>query len=514
MSTEIGAPGLLPVVEQAPSRGCEPTEAPSQFPASDCLDHGFAAPRDAVVVYRTVREILHDVFSPEMPFDPAEDVDLSLDRPRAGSLGEILAEVRAKVVAHAVHLRSPLALAHMVPPPATVSVVADLLIGALNQCAFIWEEAPAAAALESEVMGWMAARLGFGAGSGGLLTSGGTMSNYLAALLALNRARRDGRATPGSCIIASDQAHLSVEKCALMLGLGREAVVRVETDAQSRTLPGSFRKAAEVCRAAGRTPFLFLCTAGTPSTGALEPVAEVLRVARDEGAWCHVDAAHAGFVSMARGYRGTVATWSAADSVSWDPHKSLWASFAVGALLLRDRKELRVLRFNGDYALKRGDLANAGEFHLDGSRRLEALKLWMCIRYFGIEGYSELAERSLAAAHQMAERIRETRNLALVAEPETNVVCFRFEDPTVVGTNADDLNLQIQASLFRGGGPLLSTTRVGGRPCLRAVLLNPNITGEHVVEALDRVVRAGKRLAAGFCDPIPHPLSDVARTAR
>lgn len=463
--------------------------------AGPAVEEAFGPPSDSAATYRLARQVLSDVFSPATAFLPAGDMDYSLRRPRACSVGELLAEVRSKVVAHAVHPRHPMAIAHMVPPPCTVGVVADLVIGALNQCAFCWEEAPAAAELETEVLRWMAARLGYVSAPGSLLTSGGTMGNYIAALLALERAKRREPGAAAFCIVASDQAHLSIEKAAVMLGLGRDAVVRVATDAEGRVVPGSFAEAARACRDADRTPFLLVCTAGTSTTGALEPAAEILRVARRCGAWCHVDAAHGGLVSLAHGHRATTAAWTTADSVSWDAHKTLYAPYAVGALFVRDPSELEVLDFRADYALRPEDELDAGIRHLDGSRRLEALKLWMCIRYFGLEGYRSLTERTLETARRFADAIRENDQLVLATEPDTNIVCFRFEDSTLSHRDNDRVNLRAQSRLFRTGGPLLSTARVGGCVNLRSVLLNPRFSAAHIPVVIDRVLREAEHHA-------------------
>ena len=484
-STASRVRSALTVLPSGDSRTGEP------LPRRNIAD-SFATPKDAIAVHRAVRRILSDVLEPTTPFNPPRNSEFSVNGLPAESIGELLEEVHAKVVAHAVHPRHPMALAHMVPPPSTVSVVADLIIGALNQCAFVWEQAPAAAALEARVVRWLADRLGFGAGAGGLLTSGGTMSNYTAALLAWCRAKRTGKVGEAPVVVASDQAHLSIDKAAVMLGLGRQAVIRVPTDRQGRTVPGSLTAVVESCRRRGQTPFLVVCTAGTSSTGTLEPLAEVLRAARAQNAWCHVDAAHGGFVSLARGYRATASAWVSADSVSWDAHKSLYASYAVGALLLRDPNELEELRFHSDYALRPGGCADAGELHLEGSRRMEALKLWMCIRHFGIDGYRDLAELSIGTARHLAERIRASRHLVLMTEPDTNIVCFRFQS-TDLATDEEvaEVNLAVHEKLFRTGGPLLSVTRVGGRVSLRAVVLNPAFTHAHADEVVERVTAAG-----------------------
>jgi L-2,4-diaminobutyrate decarboxylase len=446
--------------------------------------------------YGILSQILHETFQPNNPFSSAREPDFALNGSDGAPLTTVLAEVRDKVVPHAIHTRHPGALAHMVPPPLTVSVIADLLIGALNQCAFIWEEAPVAARLEAAVIRWMCERVGFGAGSGGILTSGGTMSNTLAVFLALQTAKRTHpQADRPLYIVATDQAHLSVEKAAALVGLGTESVLRVQTGVDGRLHPGG------LCRAIGETrgaPFMFICTAGTTNAGIIEPCDEFLALAREHHAWCHVDAAYGGFVTLTRATAHHARPWRFADSISWDPHKSLHASYGVGTLLLRNESARNVLRYHAAYALRNDAQEDAGEAHFEGSRRLEALKLWMCIRNVGLHGYGLLVDQLLDLTMQLADLIRAQEELELVAEPETAIVCFRYVDHFFKPSSLDVLNNAIQQQLFRTGGPLLSATQLAGRQVLRAVILNPRTTHADLVIAVKQIVAAGRWIGASL----------------
>jgi L-2,4-diaminobutyrate decarboxylase len=460
--------------------------------STEPLAAAFEEPQGLEQIQALLLEMLTGIFWPQHAFVPGPhpaELDLSLNQAEGLPLLEVLAEVSDKVLAHGINSRHTLSLAHMVPPPATVSVIADLLIGAANQCAFIWEEAPLAAAIEAEVIRWMAHKVGFGPHAGGLLTSGGTMSNYIATYLALQRAKlRTGQTGATKyCIIASDQAHLSVDKAAALCGLGAGAVIRVPTNAQGRLEPGQIGRVANEAREAGCTPCLFVCTAGTTNTGALEPLGEFLAAAREHSAWCHLDAAHGGLMCLSKEAWPTVAQWPEADSVSWDPHKSLYVSYAVGTLLVQDETVLAPLDFHGEYALKKDERSDAGARHLEGSRRFEALKLWMTIKYFGTVGFTNLTEHTLSLARELAAQIRGSGDFELVTLPDTNIVCFRFVDPTLSLAVLDKVNAAVQKALFQNGGPLISSTRIAGRTVLRSVLLNPRLASSDLVGLLDMI---------------------------
>jgi L-2,4-diaminobutyrate decarboxylase len=462
--------------------------------STDRLSRSFANPFGLPATAELIDRILQDIFDPRDPVRPPARYDAPLE---SGApmmdIETVLSAVRTLVVQQAVYPRHPHALAHMVPPPASISVVADLVIGALNQCAFIWEEAPMAQAVEREVIRWLAEAAGFDAEGSGVITSGGTMSNLLATYLALSRWRRIAPSGVAPCVLASDQAHLSIDKAAALTGLPPSAVIRVRTDEEGRVHPGQISEAATGAARRGMRPFLVVCTAGTTNAGTLEPIDEALDVAYAHEAWCHVDAAHGGVMCLVPHLLpedSPVRRWREADSLSWDAHKGLYASYAVGSLLVRDPSDLDALGFHADYALKRGARADAGINHFEGSRRFEALKLWMIIKHFGKQGLSELTAHNCELARLFAGRLRRSSSFAVLTDPDTNIVCFRYEAAGRSPTDLDRLNGAIQTHAFSSGGPLLSTTSVTGRVFMRAVFLNPaTTTGDlkFVTRALERI---------------------------
>lgn len=457
----------------------------------------FNSPKDAARTYRLLRQILRGVFQPRAPFvPPSETNSFALGQSQGSPIYDVLSDVHANILPHGIKNRHRWTLAHMAPPSALISVVADVLTSAMNECAFIWEEAPLAATLEAESIRWMANRLGLKESATGLLTSGGTMSNCLATYLALKRAHewRLSEDHARYCIIVSDQAHFSVDKAAAITGLRRASVIRVKTDCHGRLRPGDLHRATIHARQAGLSPFLFVCTAGTTNTGVLEATEEFLTAARSCRAWCHIDAAHGGMMCLSKYEHPSVPQWAEADSVSWDPHKTLYVSYAVGALLLKDRASREPLEFYSEYALKNDDdRPDAGAMHLEGSRRFEALKLWMTIKHFGIEGFAELIDHTLQLAKEFALRIGADDQFTLIAEPDTNIVCFRIYHPELSDEALDAVNISVQKELFQTGGPLISTTRVGGRVVLRVVLLNPLLEVSDLPEILDRIKTEARR---------------------
>jgi L-2,4-diaminobutyrate decarboxylase len=449
--------------------------------------------------YRLLRKILKDVFVPTREFvSPAAKLSFRLDEVKKETLETVLSQVYEQIIPHCVQLRSPMTVSHMVPPPLTISVIADMLIGALNQCAFIWEEAPLAANLETECLDWMKYQIGYNSNSGGLLTSGGTMSNCLATYLAIARARRYyPNEQKHYSIIASDQAHFSIEKAALLNGLNSNSIIKIKTNSKGKIQPGQIAETAERAYKNGLIPVLFICTAGTTNSGLMESAREFSNIAQLYKSWCHLDAAYGGFMSLCDKSYVLSEKWANADSVSWDPHKTLYVSYAVGALLLKDRTTIKPLEFHSDYALKEYENeVDAGTFHFEGSRRFEALKLWMTIKYMKEEGFREVLYKTLRNSEFFASLIRKDDDFDLVTEPETHIVCFRFTSSGIDEDILNDINKSCQKNLFKVGNTLISSTKINGKAVLRAVLINPLTETIDLIRILENIrLEAKKQLS-------------------
>lgn len=445
-----------------------------------------------------INGILGQIFNPRRAFHASsERVNLALNSAAPASLAEVVREVSAKIIPRSVHYRHKWAMAHMVPPPAVIAIIGDLFVSALNQCAFIWEEAPVAAELEKEVLRWMAAKLKLSSQSQGLLTTGGTVSNYLAMILAKQHSDRCNKTdSERLCAVVSDQSHLSILRAIRLIGLPDTALIRVATNQEGRVASGQIVETTMQLLRAGKIPFLFVCTAGTSNGGVMEDASEFLAASQRCRAWCHVDAAHGGAVCLRNGSLGTASRWPLADSVSWDPHKSLYVPYSLGALFVKSPESLDVLRVTSEYALK-PEMAHrnndVGTKHFYTSRRLDALKLWMTIRHFGDSGFETITSHCFDLAMALAKLVNESPDLELHTHPDTNIVCFRFVSAECNERELNELNSVIQAKLFAIGGPLFSSTRINGVTYLRAVLLNPLLEVSDLKRALDEA----RKIAAG-----------------
>lgn len=378
-----------------------------------------------------------------------------------------------------------------------VAALADLLASVLNQNVTAWRSAPAAVALERHLVGSLAELLGC-AGFTGSLCGGGSMANLMG--LAMAREARlpanESGVQPG-VLYASSEVHMSIPKAVALLGLGRDNLRLIGTDARYRLRVAELRAAIAADRAAGRKPFAVIASGGTVNTGSIDPLTDIATVCREHGLWMHVDGAYGALAALAIPQQ--FAGLSAADSLSLDPHKWLYQPLDCGLLLFRDTGVARrAFSCSGDYAKSLAqDPVEAFAFFdesLELSRRFRALKLWLSLRYHGLAAFRSAIRADLQHAQQLAAMVSRTAELELLAPVELSAVCFRVRRD---GTQAevDALNTAVLQRVIARGRVYLSNATLGGRFALRACFVNHRTTEADVGEILTEVLAAAGELS-------------------
>ncbi|MBX6396290.1 MAG: aminotransferase class V-fold PLP-dependent enzyme, partial [Alicyclobacillaceae bacterium] len=363
-----------------------------------------------------------------------------------------------------------------------------------------WELSPVASAMEEEVVRWWCRLCGWDGGEG-VPVSGGTAANGTALLMALDRVtegrfRRKGvwalRGQPA--VFASDQAHVSIRKAAVAAGLGEESVVPVPSDGRFRLDVDALDQAVRRALTAGRAPVMAVATAGTTSTGSVDPIGDAAKVCRRYGLWLHVDAAHGGAALLSSRARVKLSGIEEADSVTVDPHKWLMQPKGLGLVLTRHVGVLgRLFGSDAPYLARSGHPQGRGGLTFQGSRRFDALRLWMTRLYLGDEGLGQLVERGLALAQAWDRMLRGEKAFESACPPDLNLVCFRYRSGASP-EETDRLNERIQRELLYGGSGFVSITTLRGRRWLRSVFINPTTTEEDqaaVLRALEALAKRG-----------------------
>jgi glutamate/tyrosine decarboxylase-like PLP-dependent enzyme len=367
---------------------------------------------------------------------------------------------------------------------------ADLLASALNQNVTAWRSAPAGVAVEKTVVGWLAGAIGC-PGFTGSLTGGGSPANLMG--LAMAREARlpanERGVAPGAVVYASEEVHMSIPKAVALLGIGREHLRLVPTDAAFRMRPDALARAMDDDVRAGRTPLAVVATAGTVATGAVDPLEAVADVAARHGAWLHVDGAYGALAALAA--PALLAGLARADSLSLDAHKWLYQPVDCGCLLFRDpAASRRAFSHSGEYvqSLTADPVESFAFFEesLELSRRFRALRLWTSIQLHGLGAFREAIARDLAHARVLAARVEREPQLQLVAPVELSAVCFRVRG----GADADARNEAILRRVNGRGRVYLSNAKLRGAFALRACFVNHRTTDADVDAVVDEVLRA------------------------
>jgi glutamate/tyrosine decarboxylase-like PLP-dependent enzyme len=375
-----------------------------------------------------------------------------------------------------------------------LAAAADLLASVLNQNVTAWRSAPAAVTIEHTVLRWLAHAVGC-PGFFGSLTSGGSAANLMA--LAMAREAKlpanERGARPGT-IYASDEVHMSIPKAVALLGLGRSNLRLIPTDSEFRMRTDELARSIRLDLESGGSPLAVVASAGTVSTGAVDPLREIAAIARHHGLWLHVDGAYGAFAAMAVPER----FWgmALADSISLDPHKWLYQPLDCGCLLFRDPATAQAaFSHSGEYAraLESDPLKSFAFFEesLELSRRFRALKLWLSMRYHGMAAFRDAIAADLAHAQHLAEAVRRHPELELMAPVGLSAVCFRYRAP-----NADEINQQILRRVIERGRVYLSNASIRGAFALRACFVNHRTRVEDVDEIIPEVLAAAGELAS------------------
>ena len=430
--------------------------------------------------------------------------------PQGGSpVDDVLKRVRT-IIAHSVAVTHPNTIAHLHCPPLISSLAAEVVISGLNQSMDSFDQAPAATVLELAVTRWLTEEAGLPSGSDGIFTAGGTQSNFMALLLARDacinsrwnwQVQRDGLPADASRLrfLCSEVAHFTVEKSAYQLGLGTGAVIRVPVDRSFRMLPKALSESLAELRERGLIPAAVVATAGTTDFGSIDPLPEISALAKQAGAWLHVDAAYGSALLLSDRYREKLRGLENADSISMDFHKEFWQCISCAALLVRDAGQLRHLRIHADYLNPEADeeegIPNLVGKSLSTTRRFDALKLWFSFQVLGREKFGKMVDRTIELAAHAARFIRRNPPLELLNEPEYGCVVFRYR-PSGPEIDGDRLNGVLRQRLLERGLAIIGHTRVGGRQYLKLTCMNP-ATSEQEIEALLRsIAEEGKRLDA------------------
>ncbi|MBI3746842.1 MAG: amino acid decarboxylase [Chloroflexi bacterium] len=418
------------------------------------------------------------------------------------SLAAILADHRALVEPNATQWQHPGFLAYFPTSASSVGIVGELLMTALGQNTMLWRTSPIGTELEQVVVGWLRDAFGLPGSFDGFLTDTASTSSLIAIAAAREAAGMDvarrglaGRPELGRPrLYASEEAHSSIEKAAMTLGIGRDNVVRVPVDRELRMNVGALEAAIAADAAAGHRPIAVVATLGTTSSTSVDPVAAIGDVAARHGLWLHVDAAYAGAAALLPERRADFRGWERADSIVVNPHKWLFSPIDASLLLTRRMDQLRAaFSLVPEYLRtldREGAVRDVNEYTPQLGRRFRALKLWVLLRWFGLEGLRRRIRHHLELATTLAGWVDADPAFERLAPVPFSTVCLRYAPPGPAGETTDErearldaLNQHLIDAVNRTGEVFLSHTRLDGRFAIRVAIGQVRTEARHVERA-------------------------------
>lgn len=434
------------------------------------------------------------------------------DLPEVGEeAATVLDDLCSQMIDTGFHVPSANYFGLMNPTPTYMAVLAEALVAALNPQLASMARSQLASTIEHRTVGWIAQRIGWQQGEfGGTFTSGGTEANLSALTVALAhrypQVANEGLVGLGKqpVVYASAEAHHSLEKSLGILGLGRKALRRIPVTERAEIDLHALEVAIAVDRLAGLEPLAVIGTAGTTSSGAIDPLPALAEICRRQNLWFHIDGAYGAAAVFSDRHRSLVSGLDLADSITIDPHKWLAMPFAAGVVLTR-HPELLETAFGLDtsYLPRSVGYSLPDNFRISAqwSRRMNSLKFWLTLRVHGRQAYEELIHSQLQLAAYMESKVLETGAFDLAAPRRLTILNFRVKVARELSLPEEEvtrLHHAIAKEITQDGEQWISTTRVRGRSVLRMMIISYLTEKRHIDALADRLQRAARTVTERF----------------
>ncbi|HEX8275125.1 MAG TPA: aminotransferase class V-fold PLP-dependent enzyme [Longimicrobiaceae bacterium] len=355
------------------------------------------------------------------------------------------------------------------------SALADYLAAVTNKYAGIFFTGPGPVRMENLLIRWTADLVGYPAGAGGNIASGGSIANLAAITTARDAHELKGADYARAVVYLTTQAHHAIDKALRIAGMAEVQVRYVEIDGRFRMRPDALERTIAEDRAAGLRPWMVIAAAGATDTGAVDPLDAIADVAERAGCWFHVDAAYGGFFLLTEHGRGILRGIERSDSVVLDPHKSLFLPWGAGIVLVRDVRPMAATHgYQGHYmqdALREPGEISPADVSAELSKPFRALRMWLPLVLLGVAPFRAALEEKLLLARYFREEAR-AMGFEVGPEPDLSAVVFRWAPPGVDVAEANRLNQALVDAVRRDGRVFLSSTLLDGRFTLRMVALS------------------------------------------
>ena len=377
--------------------------------------------------------------------------------------------------------------------------IGEILTTLTNTSMATYEIAPVATVIEEEMIRLMNSYVGYDNGDG-IFLSGGSNANLVAMLTARNYVFPGGRFDGYDKDLklkafVNENAHYSFGIAANAIGIGSRNLIKVKTDADGRMIPEELEKEVIRCLDNEEKPFFVAATCATTLSGSYDPIGEIADICNSYDIWLHADGSLGGSVLLSDKYRHVIEGTEKADSFTWNPHKLMNIPLVCSMILMKKRGMLQknLTDINTDYLYH--DIDNAedlGKKSLQCGRRVDAVKLWFAMKYYGIKGYQQRIDNSFEMAEYAEEKVKDHPDLELLVSRQSFTVCFRYMP--VYDTDLNDFNLEVREMLRKSGSTVVNYGYIGKTLALRLVTSNGELKKSDIDSFFSNLFNAAKEL--------------------
>jgi len=443
----------------------------------DWIDRYFERLRELPVKSRVQPREIYDQIASEIPLQ-GEGVD------------KILSDLDSIIMPGITHWQHPSFHAYFPANSSYESLLGEMVTAAIGAQCMVWETSPAAAELEQRLTEWMAKATALPDTFTGVIQDSASSATLVAIITARERATQfrsnlDG-VPRGLRVYCSSEAHSSIEKGVGVAGIGRNNLVKIETDSEQRMIPKKLERAISDDIQAGLTPICVVAALGTTGTVAIDPIEEIADICAKYKVWLHVDGAYAGSALVLPEYRHLSCGIECADSLVFNPHKWMFVNFDCSLYYVKD-PDLLVRTFDilPEYlkTATHGRVNDYRDWGIPLGRRFRALKLWFVLRGFGLEGIRQKLREHIALNEYFAQQISKSGRFELLKEPILGFTLFR------VHSQDDSVSEKLLSAVNASGKIYLSHTKVNGRFAIRFHATQTYIQKEDVDKAVETLRR-------------------------
>ncbi|KAH8812951.1 pyridoxal phosphate-dependent transferase [Xylogone sp. PMI_703] len=423
---------------------------------------------------------------------------------QARQLSEVLSDAE-KIFSYRMRMNHPASFAFIPAPVSPLSFLGDMLTSAFNPHAGSWLQSSGPSAVESGLIRFLAERLGLPGTAGGLFVSSGSMANLTALVVA--RDQKLGQSIQDRAkgvIYVSDQTHSSIAKGLRIIGFMDNQIRKIKSNGRFQMNIDALREAISLDKSQGLIPFLIVASCGTTNTGSIDPLHEIVAIARNHspGLWVHVDGAYGASTAMSKSHRQLLDGIGEVDSVSWDAHKWLFQTYGCGMVFVRERRCLTQSFATGaEYTRDAADsedldCPNFWNFGPELTRPARAMKLWFTLQVLGLDTMGEMIDHGFSLADVADAELRKLSDWEIISGSQMAIVNFRYVPKGWDEEQLDALNSAISKSLIQQDVATALTTKLLGKTVIRICSLNPNLTEDDMRDIISKLDATAKTLAA------------------